>query len=179
VVNSGLCLNGSGRSSFVKRYVAIFVLLSLGLLAQNPPAKAEAGQPANPLGDFSGMYTFLREGEFVQIDMEEQGRITGFISRYGDLDSDRGAFLDHMIKKGSWQGNKLSFSTVPIHGIAFEFTGTVERGEGKTPGAEAYYVLKGTLTQLTTDANKKTYAKSRAVVFKSFPQDVQAPPKKD
>jgi len=164
----------------MKRYFAVFVLFSVGLLAQNPPAKAEAGRPANPLGDFSGMYTFLREGEFVQIDMEEQGRITGFVSRYGDLESDRGAFLDQMIRKGSWQGNKLSFSTVPVHGIAFEFTGTVERGEGKTPGAEAYYVLKGTLTQVTTDADKKTSAKSRTVVFKSFPQDVQvARPKKD
>jgi len=46
----------------------------------------------------------------------------------------------------------------------------VQRGDGKNPGDEAYYVLKGTLTENSSDANKKTSSQSREVVFKMFPQ---------
>jgi len=55
--------------------------------------------------------------------------------------------------------------------VWYEFKGTIERGSGKNPGDEAYYILKGTLTQNSTDANKKISAKLREVAFKSFPQE--------
>ncbi len=139
--------------------------------AQNPPAK-----PAAPADDYSGMYSFLQEGEFVQLSVEDQGRVSGFISRYGDLESDKGQFLDHFFKPSTLDGNKLNFTTQTVHGVWFEFKGTVERGAGKTRGDEAYYLLKGTLTQYTTDASKKTASKSREVEFKSFPQDLGAGP---
>ena len=57
-----------------------------------------------------------------------------------------------------------------MHGVVFDFKGTVERGEGKNPGDEAYFVLKGTLTENMSDANKKVTSHSRDVVFKMFPQ---------
>ena len=131
--------------------------------------------PSLPGAEYSGMYNFLRDGEFVQITVEDEGNVTGFISRYGDSESDRGAFLDHFFKQGKLIANKLTFSTQTVHGIWFEFHGTVERGEGKKPGDEAYFVLKGTLTENTTDENKKTTSKSRDVALKSFPQDVSPP----
>ena len=149
----------------------------LASAAASAQANARAPKPASD--DVSGMYTFLREGEFVEVDVEPDGRVTGFISRYGERDSDRGAFLDHMFTKGSMQGNKLVFTTRSVHGVAFEFKGTVERGEGKAPGAEAYHVIKGTLTQTTEDKDHKTSAQQREVVFKSFPADaIMAPHKK-
>jgi hypothetical protein len=119
------------------------------------------------------MYTFLQEGEFVQVTVEDAGKVTGFVSRYGDAGSDRGAFLDQFFKQGKLDGNKLSFTTETVHGVWFEFAGTVDRGEGKTPADEAYHVLKGALTDFRTDADKKVSSKSRDVTFKSFPQDVQ------
>ena len=138
-----------------------------------------AGQskpPDSKASDYSGMYTFLRDGEFVQVSVDEAGRVTGFVSRYGELDSDRGAFLDQFFKEGKLDENNLSFTTETVHGVWYEFKGTVERGEGKNPGDEAYYVLKGTLTQYMTDVNKKTTSKVREVVFKAFPQeDTPAP----
>ena len=139
---------------------------------------ARSGDPASKPAsdDVSGMYTFLREGEFVEVDVEPDGRVTGFISRYGERDSDRGAFLDHLFTKGSMQGNKLTFTTRSVHGVSFEFKGTVDRGEGKAPGAEAYHVIKGTLTQLTEDKDHKTSAQQREVVFKSFPAEAIMPP---
>jgi hypothetical protein len=62
-----------------------------------------------------------------------------------------------------------------VQGVSFEFRGTIERGEGKSRGDEAFYVLKGTLIENTTDEAKKTSSRSSQVVLKSFPQDM-APP---
>jgi hypothetical protein len=114
----------------------------------------------------------------VQVTVEDQGRVTGFVSRYGDLESDKGAFLDQFFKQGKLDGKKLSFTTDMVHGVWYDFKGTVERGEGKKLGDEAYYLLKGTLIQYNTDANKKTSSRLREVVFKSFPQDAGAEPAK-
>jgi hypothetical protein len=112
--------------------------------------------------------------------VENAGRVNGFVSRYGELDSDKGAFLDQFFKEGKLDGNKLTFTTETVHGTWFDFRGTVERGAGKNPGDEAYYVLKGMLIMYTTDANKKVSSKSREVTFKSFPQEASpAAPKRD
>jgi len=124
------------------------------------------------------MYTFLKDGEFVQLSIEDDGSVTGFVSRYGDLESDRDTFLDQFFKQAKLDSNKLSFTTQTVHGVWFEFGGTVERGEGKQPGDEAYFILKGSLTQFTTDLNKKVTSKVRQVVFKSFPRDLDATPPK-
>ncbi len=118
------------------------------------------------------MYSFLQEGEFLQVTVEDAGRVTGFVSRYGDSDSDRGTFLDQFFKQGKLDGNKLSFTTETVHGVWFEFNGTVDRGEGKTPADEAYHLIKGTLADFRTDTDKKVSSKSREVTFKSFPHDV-------
>ncbi len=152
--------------------LACLLLLASGQnTAPNPPA-------AKPANDYSGMYSFLREGEFVQLTVEEAGRVTGFISCYGELESDRGQFLDLFFKSGKLDGKDLTFTTQTVHGVWYDFTGVVERGPGKNPGDEAYYLLRGTLIQNTTDASKKTASKSRDVVFKSFPQDLGEPAEK-
>jgi len=142
----------------------IFVLLAVvASLGQTP---TEADQ------DYSGMYSFLKEGEFVQINLESQGKVSGFISRLGDLDSDRGAFLDHFFKNGSLASGQMQFTTERVHGVWFGFKGTVGRGAGKTPNDEGYYELKGTLTEYSTDTNQNVSSRAREVTFKSFPQDV-------
>jgi len=130
-----------------------------------PPPKSEAPRP------YSGMYSFLKEGEFVQLTVEDAGRVTGFISRFGDQESDKGAFLDQFFKTGKLEGNNLSFVTEIVHGTDFEFKGTLERGEGKKPGDEAYFVLRGTLTQNDSDGNKKVTSHSTEVVLRMFPDD--------
>jgi hypothetical protein len=97
------------------------------------------------------MYSFLRDGEFVQITVEDGGHVTGFVSRFGDLESDKDAFLDHFFKDGKLDGSKLTFTTETVHGVWFEFTGNVNRGPGKQPGDEAYYVINGTLIEHVSD----------------------------
>jgi len=117
------------------------------------------------------MYSFLQDGEFVQITVEDAGRVTGFISRYGDSESDRGAFLDQFFKQGKLDRGKLNFTTEIVHGVWYDFKGTIERGDGKTLEDQAYYILKGTLTEYRTAADKKVTSKSQQVQFKSFPRE--------
>lgn len=129
--------------------------------------------------DVSGMYSFLKEGEFVEVDVDESG-VSGFISRIADSASDKGAVLDHMFTKATFDGTNLWFTTRELHGVSYEFKGKIIRGEGKQPGSEGYYVIKGTLTETTLDANKKPAARQREVQLKSFPSDAQpASTKKD
>ncbi len=147
----------------------LFALMSVG--AQANPNRPS---PATPGADYSGMYSFLRDGEFVQLTIEDQAHVIGFVSRYADSEGD-GGFLDHFFKSGKLEGNQLAFITETVHGVSFEFRGTVERGEGKSWGDEAYYVLRGTLVENNTDEAKKTSSRSIEVALRSFPKDL-APP---
>jgi hypothetical protein len=157
-----------------KLVVCLLLLSGSWLAGQNASPTA----PAKASEDYSGMYSFLQDGEFVQVTVEDEGKVTGFVSRYGDLESDKGQFLDQFFKQGKLDGTKINFTTVIVHGVWFEFKGMIERGEGKNPGDEAYYVMKGTLTRSETDASKKTTSKSSEVAFKEFPQDAGAEPAK-
>ena len=163
----------------MNRIVPIFLLLiamAFGAAAQNtPPAQSDETSKAAKQDDISGMYSFEKDGEFVQINQEEDGIISGFVSRFGDDVTDKKTFLDQFFSKAALNGKTLTFATKVIHGTWFEFKGKVTRASGKTPGAEGYHLLRGKLTQYVTDAGKTTSPKTRDVEFKSFPADAQAP----
>jgi len=160
----------------MKNSAIIFIMLLVNtsvLWAQN--AQSARAQPAE---DYSGMYAFLQDGEFVQLTVEDQGLVTGLISRYGNSAGDKREFLDQFFKQGRIEGKKLTFTTKTLHEVWYNFDGIVERGDGQNVGDEGYYVLKGKLTQYITDANKKTTTKSQQVAFKSFPKDMDSTPAK-
>ena len=127
------------------------------------------GSVSTPAEDISGMYSFLKEGEFLQINLEKSG-VSGYISRMGETESDRGVFLDQFFEKAQIQGHELSFTTKPLHSVWYEFKGKFERGTGKTKSEDAYYVLRGTLKEFTFHENKKPVAHSREVELKSLGQ---------
>ena len=164
-----------GLRGFVAGCV-ITACLWLTTAAQTAKPQAPESKAAATTADYSGMYMFLKEGEFVQVTVEDQGHVTGFVSRYGDGDSDKGAFLDQFFKSGKLEGNRLTFTTEVVHGVWFDFKGTVERGEGKSPGDEGYYVLKGTVTENSSDVDKKVNSRARNVVLKMFPQSAGPAP---
>jgi hypothetical protein len=153
------------------RRVSLQLFCFVALAALGTAAQVSKPVVTQPGAEYSGMYAFLRDGEFVQITVEDEGNVTGFISRFGESESDRGSFLDHFFKEGKLNGQSLTFATKAVHGVWFQFRGTVNRGEGKNPGDEAYYVLNGTLTENAVDEAKKTTTHTREVSFKSFPQD--------
>ena len=87
----------------------------------------------------------------------------------------KGQFIDQFFDKASLEGNHVSFKTKTVHGVWYEFTGTISTTPGKQPGQENYRVIKGTLIQHVTDANNKEKARQRDVELKSFPQDLSHP----
>ena len=118
------------------------------------------------------MYSFLREGEFIQITIEEKGNVSGFISRFGDTEKDKNTFLEQFFETGKLNGDHLTFTTKPVHARWFTFEGTIGRGEAKTDEEAGYYVIHGTLRRFETSAgNKTTEEETRTVEFKSFPRD--------
>ena len=140
---------------------------------QNQKSESRRAAQQSAFGDqISGMYSFVREGEFVQITVEE-GKLSGFVSRYGERESDKDAFLDQFFSKGSIDGHKIAFTTKPVHGTWFEFAGEVGRGSAKSPAEEGYWIIRGTLKEYDEDEAKHVTSKSREITFKSFPQDVE------
>jgi hypothetical protein len=139
-------------------------------------AAQQTGSSAAPdsTNDPSGMYSFLREGEFVQLTLED-GKLSGYVSRFGDSDSDKGTFIDQFFDKATLDGDRLKFTTKTVHGTWYEFTGVIAKASGKQPAQEGYRVIKGTLIQHMTDANKADKPRQREVEFKSFPQDLSKP----
>ena len=149
-------------------------------------AFAQASKPALDSSQVSGMYSFEREGEFVQITVEIRSAkadisrplaVTGFISRFADTDSDRGAFLDYFFSKGSLDGDRLTFQTKTVHGINYQFTGSIARGAALTRDKDGFYEARGTLTQNMVSEDKIVSAKTREITMKLLPDLENAPPK--
>ena len=149
--------------------VAIFLVSSaISLPAQQP---SQSGGPKTPADDPSGMYSFLKEGEYVQLTYDD-GELSGFVSRFGDTESDRGQFIDQFFSKGSLKGHHVTFATKTVHGIWYEFDGTVQTQPGKQPSDEGYRILKGTLKEHSSDVNGVEKVRERTVELKSFPEGV-------
>src|SRR6516165_2005357 len=95
----------------VRRYpvlpALIVSLLTVALAGQQPRSSAPQNAQAD---DPSGMYSFLKEGEFVQLSMDD-GKLSGYASRFGDSDSDKTTIIDQFFDKASLEGNRLSFTT--------------------------------------------------------------------
>lgn len=137
---------------------AILLLTSVLSIAQLPKPQ-----------DVTGLYSFVHSGETLQINVQPDGRVTGYISRIADGESDRGQMLDMMFEKAALQGDELTFKTKKVHGVWFEFKGRVERGQAKTRDDEGYYSVRGTLTTTREDVNGKGTPLASEVEFKSFP----------
>ena len=145
---------------------SLFLLAAIAVMGA--PMQAQNTAPVATPSDLSGMFTFLREGEFVQLTVED-GQLSGFISRFGDTESDKGEFIDQFFDKTSLQGDRLSFKTKTVHAVWYEFDGIVTTAAGKKKGEEGYRVLRGKLTLHKSDATGKDQASERTVEFKSFP----------
>lgn len=141
---------------------------------QTPQPPAATARGAEDPSSFSGEYEFLREGEVLQLTIQpgESGAeksVTGFISRHGDTDSDRGTMLDHWIHEGTLSGRDLRFRTSTIHGVWFEFQGSIARGSGRSPHERGFHVISGKLTRHVVDREGHDVAQSREVTLNSQP----------
>jgi len=144
----------------------LLLTLVTAALAQQQPTKPELG------GDITGLYSFVHEGEFVQIEVNE-GKVTGLVSRFKNEDMDKAEFVDQYFEQASLQDSTLTFRTKPADGVWFEFSGTVERGPAKSPSDEGYWIVRGTLTEQHASADGKATGKVHELTLKSFPEDAE------
>ncbi len=150
---------------------AALCLVFIGVTLAQQPAQPPAARGYDAAADPSGMYTFLKEGEFVQLTVDN-GQLSGYISRFGDSDSDRGQFIDQFFDKATLQGDRLYFKTKTVHGVWYEFDGTLTTVSGKAPGQEGYRLMKGAVKRHVTDADKSETVSERKVELHSFPEDM-------
>ena len=162
---------GAVMVKFKRNAIAMFC--SAFLLVTCVPVLCAAQQTSNTnaLSELSGSYTFLREGEYVQITVEN-GKLSGYISRFGDTDSDKGQFIDQFFDKTTLEGSRLTFDTKTVHGVSYDFRGIISTVPGKKPSEEGYRVIRGKLVQRSADGNDKEKTTQRQVEFKSFPEEV-------
>ena len=155
--------------------VLVISLVAFAVAIQSPSSVAhDTATAKGSVDDPSGMYSFLRDGEFVQLTLDD-GKLSGYISRFGDSESDKGTFIDQFFDKASLSGDRLSFKTKTVHGVWYEFSGVVATTPGKQPAQEGYWVIKGTLIQHAVDASGADKPRRRQMEMKSFPQDLSKP----
>ncbi len=105
-------------------------------------ATRSTGRTILPL-EASGEYT-LGSGEIVEVDLQPD-RLSGFITRLGDRESDQGTPLTFFFATSRLSGQGLAFTTHQIHGVWFSFTGTIVRGSARSRDQQGYYLLEGQL----------------------------------
>jgi len=116
-------------SAFPLACFVLFAWMLAGAQAK-PETRNSDAQNSTTGAEYSGMYGFLNDGEFVQLTVEDQGHVIGFISRYADS-SHEGGFLEHFLESGQLEGNRLVFTSKIVKGKSFQFQGTVERARAR------------------------------------------------
>ena len=112
--------------------------------SKNSPAKVSRvpQEPSTLPKDISGAYAFDRDNESIEIDLD-RGKLTGYITRLGDDETDNTTPLTYFFDKAGVQGSELHFETKVVHGIWYSFIGTIQRGRGQARNYAGYYVLEG------------------------------------
>jgi hypothetical protein len=98
--------------------------------------------------DASGEYV-LGSGSTIDVELQTD-RLSGFLTRPGDRESDEGAVLTFFFSTSGLSGQQLSFATRQVHGLWFSFTGTIVRGPAQTRAQQGYYLLEGRLVMHDT-----------------------------
>jgi hypothetical protein len=123
--------------------------------------------------DVSGAYEFDHLNESIEVDVD-RNKLSGYISRLGDSETDTNTPLTYFFDHASVQGTMLQFQTRVLHGVWYSFRGTIVRGPGQVRSDEGYYVLHGVLQEHhPQDQQEKSADETilrRTVNFKSLAQ---------
>jgi hypothetical protein len=101
-----------------------------------------SGRTILPL-EASGEYA-LGSGGMVDVELQSD-RLSGFITRLGDRESDEGTPLTFFFATSRLSGQRLAFTTRQVHGVWFSFEGTIVRGTARSRDEQGYYLLQGQL----------------------------------
>ena len=83
-------------------------------------------------------------GGTIDIDLQPD-RLSGFITRPGDRESDEGTPLTFFFATSRLSSQQLAFTTRQVHGVWLSFQGTIVRGSARTRDQQGYYLLQGQL----------------------------------
>ena len=111
----------------------------------------------------SGEYMLDENGSVVQITIDN-GVLDGYISRVIEGQT---TALTYFFDRTTIDGDHLTFTTKPVHGLWYSFDGAIVRGDAQTSQETGFYRLKGTWV-LHSDAGKNP--SSSMVSFKSTPR---------
>ncbi len=100
------------------------------------------GRTILPL-EASGAYS-LGAGGSIDVELQPD-RLSGFITRMGDRESDEGTPLTFFFATSRLAGQRLAFTTRQVHGVWFSFEGTIVRGAARSRDQQGYYLLEGRL----------------------------------
>ena len=100
------------------------------------------GRTILPL-EASGEYS-MGSGGTVDVELQRD-RLSGFITRSGDRESDEGTPLTFFFATSRLAGQQLAFTTRQVHGVWFSFEGTIVRGSARSREQQGYYLLQGRL----------------------------------
>jgi hypothetical protein len=106
-----------------------------------------------------GEYALDEDGSVVQITIE-QNRLSGYVT-----EMDGGTALTLLFDFTTVDGNRLSFTTKPVHGVRYSFAGTIVRGDATDRSQSGFYRLVGDWTT-HRDAERST----KRVSLKSTPR---------
>src|SRR5882724_8005862 len=95
----------------------------------------------------SNTYTFLGEDEDLQLSAVPGNILLGYVNTHGVGETDRHLLLALFFQKGTIDGDQVYFLTKPVHGLRYEFKGTISRGSAKSPAGEGYFQIMGRLTR--------------------------------
>jgi hypothetical protein len=116
--------------------------------------------------DASGEYLLDESGSVVEITVDS-GKVSGYVTKMGDEQSDKDTPLTFFFDQCIVDGHQLRFTTHKVHGIWYSFEGSIVHGDPKTGKDEnGYYRLEGTWT---THNDTRTAQSSEKVSLKSTP----------
>jgi hypothetical protein len=101
-----------------------------------------SGRTILPL-EASGGYS-LGAGGSIDVELQPD-RLSGFITRMGDRESDEGTPLTFFFATSRLAGQRMAFTTRQVHGVWFSFEGTIIRGSARSRDQQGYYLLEGRL----------------------------------
>jgi len=127
-------------------------------------AAAMTQAPATDKWDSAtALYTFLHEGETVQINIEH-GHVSGYVTR-----KENGTQVDQKFESAVLEGDRLTWSTRPMHGTYFSFDGQISHDPNASKDKRGFYKIRGTVT-----THKRGNASEKQLTMQSLPESLQA-----
>jgi hypothetical protein len=130
------------------------------------PVDARITAPVTIPNEAWGHYSFGRELDLLEVDLEPKRGVTGYIMLLGGKGPDKNAPLAFFFTKTRVGGDSVYFLTQQIHRVSYEFNGELEQSAPKEHTLDVDYSLVGTLTTHRAMEDGSDKRETKQVTFK-------------